>query len=157
MKECVKQAIVRSCVSPLPIHPLMDFHSGRKNRKPERAGRICAWQHFPCFFLLLLLIFLFFSFWFVFFSSFSSNSSPPTFYFYIYGLFSFGTSNLNRVIRTASKSEYCDSTLILRKCQMQRYSSFVTFEPLPVELFRNFYCSIATLGQHLRFRLCFIY
>lgn len=92
-----------------------------------------------------------------FFSSFSSTSSPPTFYFYIYGLFSFGTSNLNRVIRTASKSEYCDSTLILRKCQMQRYSSFVTFEPLPMELFRNFYCSIATLGQHLRFRLCFIY
>ena len=127
MKECVKQAIVRSCVSPPPIHPLMDFHSGRKSRKPQRPGRICAWQqqHLLRFFFILLFLPVF------------SSPYSRSFYFYIYGLVASGTTNSHRVIRTASKSEYFDSTPILRERQLMWCSSFVTFEPLPAELFRG--------------------
>ena len=65
----------------------------------------------------------------------SSFSSFPLFYFYIYGLFAFGTTCLDRVIHTASKSEYFDSTLLLRKCQLQQCYPFVTFKPLPMKSF----------------------
>ena len=132
MKECVKQAIVHSRMSPLPIHPLMDFHSGWKSRKPQPAGRICAWQqqHF------IIIFILFFFFVCVGVCPFSSSfSSFPLFYFYIYGLFAFGTTCLDRVIHTASKSEYFDSTLLLRKCQLQQCYPFVTFKPLPMKSF----------------------